>query len=108
MTVVEVATVQVGSVTVAHFVALPILIFAGTVATAVLLLASGTVIPPVGARSLRVTLPVTEAPPVQDVEIGRAARRDSAPAARPRAAKTGPRQPPRPARTTPRWRSAKT
>jgi len=37
---------------------------AGTVATAVLLLDSATVAPPVGAAPLRVTVPVDELPPV--------------------------------------------
>ena len=66
MTVTEVTlpTALVVTVKVALFAPAPTVTLAGTVAAAVLLLASVTVAPPGGAAPLKVTVPVEELPPV--------------------------------------------
>jgi len=63
VTVVEAVTELVDTVKFPHVAPAGTVTLAGTVATAELLLESGTVAPPAGAEPLRVTVPVEELPP---------------------------------------------
>jgi len=64
VTVVELATAWVVAVKIAVVFPALTVVFAGTVAAAVLLLLSDTVMPPAGAGALKVTVPVAGVPPV--------------------------------------------